>query len=75
VRRLDDFAINADVALLDEALHRAARDGWKFRPQKNVKSLGGQRLFDGEMFRARGHEFLIRRRLRRVLVFPGDEEN
>ncbi len=74
VRGLDGLAVDADVALFDEPLQRAARDGGKLFAQKNVEPPAGQGLFDGENFRALAHnEF--RRFLWRVLVFPGDEEN
>jgi hypothetical protein len=90
------------VAFLDEPLQRAARNGWKFCPQKSVKPLRRQRFFDDEIFSSICHPqitqifadeiydlFLIgahRRnlrkkfsfglyRFRRVLVFPGNEEN
>jgi hypothetical protein len=43
------------VALFDEPLHGATRDGGKFGPQKNVKAFAGQRLVNGKSFRACVH--------------------
>ena len=52
VRGFGGLAIDADVALFDEPLQRAARGGGEFCPQKNVQPPAGQRLDDGEIFRA-----------------------
>src|SRR5208282_5628222 len=55
MRGLGGLAVDANAAFLDEALHRAARDGGEFCPQKNVKPPAGQRFLDNEIFRAREH--------------------
>jgi len=55
VRGLGRLAIDANMALFDEALHRAARDGGEFFAQKNVQAFAAPRLFDREFFRGCGH--------------------
>ena len=55
VRGFGRLAVHADVALLDQPLHRAARDGGKAFAEKRVEPHVGSRLLDGELFGARGH--------------------
>ena len=55
VRGFGGLAVDADVALLDEPLQRAARGGGEFCPQKNVQPLARQRFLDGEFFGAVCH--------------------
>ena len=55
VRRLDDAAVDPDVALLDQALNRTPRDGRELAAQVGVEPLRGQRVFDGQDFRAGRH--------------------
>ena len=58
VRGLDGFAIHADMALFNQPLHGATRNGGKFFPQEGVEPQIHLRMFDGEMFRAGAHEEL-----------------
>ena len=37
VRGFHDPAVHADVALFDQALHRATRGGREFSPEKHIK--------------------------------------
>ena len=53
--RLHNFAIDANMALFNQPLHCAARDGGKFSAQKRVEPLGWERFFNDEIFRARRH--------------------
>ena len=51
VRGFDRVAVDADMALFNQPLQRAARGGGKFFTQKRVEPPGRQRFFDGEIFR------------------------
>ena len=48
MRGFDRFASHANVALVDEALNRATREGGELRAQEGVESLVWHRLFDDE---------------------------
>ena len=55
VHGFDDLIVDPDVPFVDEPLNRAARDGGVNRGEKFIEPLAGQRVFDGEGFRALGH--------------------
>ena len=53
---LGRLAIDKDMALFDQALHRTARDGGKFFTQIRIEPHPGLRLFDRKIFGAGGHQ-------------------
>src|SRR5881397_3659194 len=56
VRGFDRSAVHADVALSQQPLNRAAREGGQLSAQECVEPLVGQRLFDDDNGSgARGH--------------------
>ena len=57
VRGFGYVTIDADMALFNQPLQRAARGGRKFFAQIGVQPPGRERFFDSEFFRAHGHFF------------------
>jgi hypothetical protein len=66
MRWLDAFAIDRDVALIDETLNGAARDGGKLGAQKRVEPLVGQRPFDHHRFSACRHGTILQEAIKRT---------
>ena len=56
VRWLDDAAVDPDVALFNQPLNRATRDGRELAAQKRVQPLRRKRVLDGQDFSAGGHD-------------------
>ena len=70
-RRVGRFyraAIYFDVALLDQALDRAARDCGKFAAQECVEPFRRQRFFNGQDFSARTHRLRLEREERTIIL-------
>ena len=56
VRGFRGFAVDRDMAFLDQPLNRAPRQGRELSSQESIQSLAGMRVFDGESFSASGHQ-------------------
>lgn len=70
--RFDNFAVDANVAGFNQSLERAARNGWKFCPQKSIEPLTRQRFFDDEIFDSGIHPQMAQIFADKILIFIFD---